>query len=558
MRAVRGAFALPRVEPRLGAVRRSSSGVLRLQVPTGVEHRERRPAKPSERMRLLVVEDNPLDVELLAEYLAADGFACDLSTVPRLAQAERELQEGAFDLILLDLRLPDGEKLEALARVLAAAKAAPIVVLTGLDDERLAHDCLEAGADDYIEKGKLSPQVLRRAVGHALARSRARELRRNLEHADRLATVGKLAAGIAHEVNNPAALVRTNLEIMLESLRDVRAELAPSAVPAIDDLITMTRENLAGMERIVTIVRELGAFSRVESDRVEWVDLSDISRRTCSMLANEIRHRARLVLDLRSVPPIAAEPGKLTQVLVNLLVNAAHAIPAGAVGEHEVRVSTEGFEDHLVLAVEDTGCGIGPLEIERIFEPFFTTKARGEGTGLGLSIAAEIVAQFGGEIRVTSEVGRGTKFEVLLPSNTGLTVTRTTVPTPAGSGQGRRRVLLVDDEVGLAAALRRSLSRYHDVVVAHGGAQALALLEEDATFSAVLCDLMMPGLDGTDVHAALRERFPAMARRFAVLSGGAFTERATRFVEESGVTVVAKPASLARLLAVIDDLAARE
>jgi CheY-like chemotaxis protein len=207
----------------------------------------------------------------------------------------------------------------------------------------------------------------------------------------------------------------------------------------------------------------------------------------------------------------------------------------------------------VVIEVADTGSGMLPRVRERIFEPFFSTKKAGEGTGLGLSVSADIVSGFGGSIEVASENGEGSRFFVVLPRHAegwhGPEKAATTRPPMA---LARKRVLLVDDEPQVLTALERSLRSVHDVTIAASGREAISLLERDAQFDVVLCDLTMPDVDGVAVFADIQARFPHLASRFVAVTGGAITERAAVFTETSGTRVVSKPMSPDLLLRTID------
>jgi signal transduction histidine kinase len=511
-----------------------------------------------------LVEDQLGDAELIAELLndgdAAGRFA--LERVGFLRDAVAALP-GMFDLILLDLRLPDGEGLDALRQVADAAGLTPTVVLTGMEDVELARACLESGAEDYIGKAELSERTLIRAMDYALARSKAQELRRRLEHSNRLAAIGQLAAGVAHEVNNPAAFILANTNDLMRGVSDLRrlaSDSAPGsptftgeATTILDELDAMLRDNLSGIERIIELVRDLGVFSRVEDDAFSLVDVAELCRKSANLVAHQVRHRARLELDLRPTPPVAADPRKLGQVVVNLVINAAHAIAPGSIDANTIRIETGIREDMVVMAVTDTGCGISEHLLERIFTPFFSTKVQGEGTGLGLSICAEIVERLGGRIDVTSRIDEGSRFEVLLPVAQGA---RLAAPGPSIEdrtiSRSHARVLLIDDEVSLLRAVGRGLRRHHEVVEASSGERALAILETDRKFDVILCDLMMPGIDGIDVVERLREHIPALAERVVVVSGGAVTPRASDFLAQANLRVLEKPALLRDILDVID------
>jgi C4-dicarboxylate-specific signal transduction histidine kinase len=247
-------------------------------------------------------------------------------------------------------------------------------------------------------------------------------LRNRLLTSARLAAVGQLAAGIAHEINNPLAYIGANLRTLreqwlglAEAWRAGEGKLALEEV--FEDGVAMLDESLEGVDRTAAIVRDVRVFSHSGGDSRERLDPNELVERALRVAEPHVRHRARIERALGDVPPVEGSRRELEQVLLNLLINAGQAIRPG--DEGVVRVSTRRRGDEVEIAVADNGCGIPPDVIERIFDPFFTTKAVGEGTGLGLSISHEIVRRHGGRLRVDSTVGRGTDVGVLLPAASG-------------------------------------------------------------------------------------------------------------------------------------------
>jgi PAS domain S-box-containing protein len=235
-----------------------------------------------------------------------------------------------------------------------------------------------------------------------------RAFQAQLLFADRMASMGRLAAGVAHEINNPLSFILANLSFLSGELEKGR--------PVDHQLLQALEDTRLGAQRVREIVRGLKAFSRPDERRDQVVDVREVLRFSLALAQNEIRHRARLVLDLREVPPVAGSGDRLGQVFVNLLINAAQAIEEGHSGENELRVTSRLSEDGRVLVeVSDTGCGIPAHVLPHIFDPFFTTKPAEVATGLGLSICHGIVTGLGGEINVRSEEGQGSAFSVLLP-----------------------------------------------------------------------------------------------------------------------------------------------
>jgi PAS domain S-box-containing protein len=378
----------------------------------------------------------------------------------------------------------------------------------------------------------------------------ARDLtdRRRAEAAERLAAVGTLAAGMAHEINNPLTFVSANLGCAREALA------ARAAEPELAEALQALDEAAEGTRRIARIIRDLGIVSRSRRDGRRAVNVHEEIGGAAKLAEHEIRHRARLVLRLDPVPPILASEFQLGQVVLNLLVNAAHAIPEGAAAANEIRVvSRTGPDGQAIVEVSDTGAGIPPELGRRVFEPFFTTKPPGQGTGLGLSVCHGIVSGLGGRIELESEPGRGALFRVVLPP-----APDEEHPAPAprrAASAARARILLVDDEPLIGSTVRRVLAD-HEVEVLTDARAALARLVAGERFDVILCDLMMPDLTGMDLHEALTRAAPAVAGRMVFITGGAFTERARRFLERSDLPRIEKPFAPATLREAVDALLA--
>ncbi|MDD5330692.1 MAG: ATP-binding protein [Sulfuricella sp.] len=250
---------------------------------------------------------------------------------------------------------------------------------------------------------------------------------RQLYQAEKLASIGQLAAGVAHEINNPIGFIRSNLS----TARQYLSKLEPLAVPvkagdmarcravweqgdldfALEDFASLLRESLDGADRVTRIVADLKGFSNVDKAEEEVVDLNDNIRFAANVVAGQIKGKAELVLELGALPRILCLPGHLNQVLLNLLINAAQAIQ----DKGRITMQSEAAGGEIRIRVSDTGCGIPAGNLERIFEPFFTTREVGSGTGLGLTVSRDIVQAHGGRIEVESEEGTGTTFTVILP-----------------------------------------------------------------------------------------------------------------------------------------------
>jgi CheY-like chemotaxis protein len=345
-----------------------------------------------------------------------------------------------------------------------------------------------------------------------------------------------LAAGVAHEVNNPLAAVLANLEFVLGMLGplagvDPRVERALAAIVDAADAAARIRD----------VTRDLRVFARADSDqRTPAVELATVLDAAIRIAQNEIRHRARLVREFVSSPVVAVDEPRLTQVFVNLLVNAAHAIPEGRADQHTIVVRLGADQQgRAVVDVVDDGEGMTAEVRARIFEPFFTTKPAGFGTGLGLAICRRIVEAHGGEIDVESTPGAGTRVRVVLPATLAQRVAVERAPEPPSTA--RSRILVVDDDAVVASAVARILEADHVVDVATSSNDALDRIRAGARYDAIVCDVMMPNTTGMECHAEIERLDPALARRMVFVTGGAFTPAAQAFLERAQNPKLEKP-----------------
>ncbi len=378
---------------------------------------------------------------------------------------------------------------------------------------------------------------------------------------DRMIAVGTLAAGVAHEINNPLAYVTSNIEFVASELAALTAPVGPdrdggevTIAPRITELLRALKEAHTGADRVSSIVRDLRVFSREESGAEVTLDLVQVIDSAINIAWNEVRHRSRLVRDFGTVPAILGSQGKLGQVVVNLVVNAAQAIPEGHAEENEIRVATyTDARGWAVLEVTDTGSGIPPELRSRLFDPFFTTKPPGQGTGLGLSICQGIVRAHRGEITFDFTGTRGTTVRVEFPPGPPGRERRS-IPAPPRTRTDetrRMRLLVVDDEPLVARALERSLRAMFDVTTASSGAEALARIAAEPAFDGLLCDLMMPTMTGMQLHEEILRRSPQLAEQMVFITGGAFTPEAQAFLERVPNARVEKPYEVASLRAVL-------
>ncbi len=362
------------------------------------------------------------------------------------------------------------------------------------------------------------------------------ELQEQLTRSQRLAALGTLAAGVAHEINNPLTTISLTLDLLESTL--ARAALAPLERTALRELGEELRD---ATNRVARIVGDLRMFSHSSSDDEGPAELQDVLEAAIRISAHALRHHAKLERDLPGQLRVVGAAGRLEQVFVNLLINAAQALPSGN-PTNTIRLRAYPTEpDTVVVEVTDNGPGIARELVPHLFDPFFTTKAPGEGTGLGLAISHSIVAGCGGRIEVDTEVGRGTTMRVILQREQSASV-----PT-GGPKAGPRlpspkaRVLVIDDEPALGALLKRILEDRHEVDFETVPHSALARLLRGERYDVVLCDVNMPGMTGLDLHERAIAAIPELRTRFAFTTGGLSSPAARERLAASGVPVLAKP-----------------
>ena len=529
-------------------------------------------------LQVLLVEDSEDDAFFVTRALESYGFEVTSERVDTSPELRDALEKRDWDIILSDYSMPEFDAMAALEVVQAShQKGVPFIIVSGAIGEETAVTAMKAGVHDYVLKSKLERlgPAVEREMRAARDRAQGEALERRLMHADRLAAIGQLAAGVAHEINNPLAFIIGNIEILGEHVATMRAlieacqratsaseseeldeirELLGTGDPehALYDMHEIRMASMSGAERIASIVRDLRTFARIENDDVEMVKINEVVNTACNMVENTIRHKATLERELGEVPRFPGDRNKLTQTVVNLLVNAAQAVEDGDAAENRVMVTTRCDGTIVTLTVEDTGSGIPEVLRKQIFEPFFTTKSRDEGTGLGLALCADIIRKHRGQITVDSEPDKGTCFTLRIPLATGLRPTRR-----RDDGEGDEevetsaRILIVDDEPEVLQMYQRMLESEHEITSAGGGQEALDILRKDQNFDIILCDLMMPQVDGLMVYREVSERWQPLAERIVFITGGVFTARMNDFVANIGNRVLEKPISLKRLRRVV-------
>ena len=398
-----------------------------------------------------------------------------------------------------------------------------------------------------------------------------KRMQAHLAQSDRLASVGLLAAGVAHEINNPLTYVLYNARQLADALPRLAEGLdramdgqQPAAVAALQgeleaalgqtdlaELCQMAAETRKGVEQVRDIVRDLNTFSRVDGQQPTPVQLNDVVRSAVNMARNQIKHRARLALELGQVPPVLGHDGRLSQVFLNLLVNAAQAIDHGAVKQNKITVRSWCDGQQARVEVADSGRGINADHLEHLFEPFWSTKERGAGAGLGLSICHNIVDGYGGRIEVSSVQGQGSSFVVCLPLAPQQAQVAEAGANSRQEPPRRCRLLVIDDDPDVAQVMQRWLSQEHEVLLARSGREGQRMLQQDQAFDVILCDLMMPDLSGAELYCWLEQSWPELVRRVVLITGGAFSPPSRQLLQRVDNTLLQKPFEQAQLDAAI-------
>jgi PAS domain S-box-containing protein len=395
------------------------------------------------------------------------------------------------------------------------------------------------GSSIFVEISALEVDFAGSPAQLSIARdcTERKALEARLMASDRMASIGTLAAGIAHEINNPLAYLKANLEVISEELEHAFPSvlLRGAVVDALD-----------GATRVQDIIKGVRTFSRVEDEKRQPIEIGRAVQLALRMTAAELRHRCRVVERYGPVPTVLGSESRLGQVFINLLINAAHAMPTGTIDNEILVITSTDERGDAVIEIRDSGCGMAPEVVKRAFDPFFTTKDVGKGTGLGLSICHGIIHSLGGTIVAESAVGVGTTLRITLPA-------ATVAPAPVRStrldviASPRLAVLVIDDDEKLLASIGRTLKKEHEVSLASSPTEGLAFLEQGQRFDVILCDLMMPEITGMELYDTIEALIPEQARQMLFMTGGTFTEQAAKFLERSSIRWLEKPFETAEL-----------
>jgi signal transduction histidine kinase len=502
----------------------------------------------------MLVEDDQ-DIGLaLTTLLQGKGYSVDHCSDG--SEALRHLRTAAAvpDLILLDLMMPhmNGWEFRVEQRRDPEWASVPVVVMSA--DRSAQASAIDA--DGYIAKPIDPPVLLDTIEGVLTSRERSNVDAYGAE-LDRMNALGVLAAGLAHEINNPLAFVVCSLEVAQRKCARLEAELPGELHEHVQALSRAIGQVQHGAERIANVVRDVATFARPNTEQVVPMNVQEVLESSLRLVANEIRHHAQLERTYEPVPPVMANPARLGQVFINLLINAVHSLGEADAQHAVIGVDIRASEDgQVVVSVSDTGVGISAHLVGKIFDPFFSTKPIGAGMGMGLAICRRLISSMNGSIRVESTPGHGSTFFVTLPS-AGLGSERKGTPTPPPgaapfSTTDKASLLIIDDEVMMIDVLRLLLEDYYEVTTFSSARAALKALMSGKTFDVVLCDVMMPEMTGTDLYAEIARQRPDLTSRFIFMTGGTFSERARAFLESLDTPPISKPFRLDQVRAAVE------
>ena len=630
---------------------------------------------------VLVVERSAAEADSLMRELSRSEWLVDHAVVYNESQLIQELTNRSWDLVISDYTMPGMSALSVLNTVKSADESLPFICVSGTAGEEAAVTVLQAGADDFLVKGKLARLGL--AIERALREASERKARREAESAvqrseerlravvesmgdtvftvdlefrhdrifgrratpvgfastrllgrtpaeiwnptladamqgalrralagertlhewsvdlpdttlhfqtclsalksesgrtigvvgterdvtlqkltdarllaaDRMASVGMLASGIAHEIKNPLAALSANVELALGEASNVCANTSGAERRALQRLLAELSDADECSGRIRHVVHDLDILTRTDSLPSTPVDLNTILDTALRITANQVRHSATIERNFSEVPAVLGDEARLGQLFRNLIMNAVASIPSGDAATNRITITTHiGTAHRVIVDIADTGRGMDPNVARRLFSALFTTKPLGPGIGLGLAICHRIVSSLGGRISARSSPGEGSIFRVELPSAPHDAPVVSATPTqakPRPSDLRRGRLLIIDDDRLVLKMLTRLFEKDHETVSTASASDALQIIVDQGPFDLIFCDLMMPNTNGMTFFEKLTKNSPQQADRVIFITGGAFSAEAQRFLEGVPNAHVAKPFDLDAVRALV-------
>lgn len=411
-------------------------------------------------MKLLIVDDSRLNRTMAKNYINASDLDIEIIEASSGEEAIISVETEEIDIILLDIIMPGIDGVETLKwlKNSEAHKHIKVIMFTNLSEKTLLQSCFDIGASDFIQKPIEPIEFIARIK--SISKQRQLEMdtwdyideinkqktiisdvNMHMLHQEKMASVGQLAAGVAHEINNPLGFISSNFKMLNEYIKkfievyhqfieDSKIEdytktnasiKSEDFIDMIEDIHELFEETGIGVERVSNIVKSLRNFSRIDStNAAEPYDVNQGLRDTLIIANNNIKYSAKVCTNFQTVAMVNANSSQINQVFLNLLINAAYAISQKYKNElGEICINTFEKEGHVVVEIIDTGCGMTQETLRDLFNPFFTTKPVGEGTGLGLSISYDIVVnKHKGRLEASSTLNEGTTFQMWLPINT--------------------------------------------------------------------------------------------------------------------------------------------
>lgn len=511
-------------------------------------------------MKVLLVEDNPGDIKLIQDMLTDVGQieqthrTFHLHCVNSLSDALGFLEKEEIDVILLDLFVKNSHGLETLKGFYQKVPWAPIVILSGLDDEASADQTVRDGAQDYLIKNELNANLLIRSMRYAIERKHIQiekdKIQAQLLQAQKMEAIGILTGGIAHDFNNLITAVRGC------------ADMAIQRIDQSDPSYFELKEIQMAAKKASNLTRQMLIFSRKHPIKFEFICLNQLVEDMLKMLHHMIGEDIEIVTDLEpDLSTVTADQSTMEQVIMNLTINARDAMPDGG----KLTIRTDNIEinkelcrtmpeskpgEYVRLIITDTGVGIDEKTMQRIYEPFFSTKGRGKGTGLGLSVVYGIVKEHKGWITIDSEIQKGTSCQIFIPAvhvkpEYKREEMRKSLEVLRGQGQN---ILLVEDEDSVRRFAERALTGngYH-VFAASNASEALEIYKnKKEEFHLIISDVVLPDINGLDLIHQLLTKNP----KLNVLLSSGYTDHRShqRMIEKEGYQFLKKPYAYLELL----------
>lgn len=493
-------------------------------------------------VNLLVIEDNPADADLIQEYLSSVvEFNSNLFCVRTLEEAKKFLHNNHVHVVLLDLSLPDSRGVETVREVIGSLESATAIVLTSLDDKKVALAAIECGAQDYLLKGAIDSEVLSRVIRFSLQRikwhNKMNEIQSQLYQAQKMDSIGRLAGGVAHDFNNQLGIIKIICSIIKSNL-----DADHPVINYITQIETVT-------DRSTSLTKRLLAFSRIQPLELATISLNDLINENKKLVGHLLGEDITIRMDLDDDAYINVDPGLMAQALMNLAINAKDAMPDGGQLEFTTKIL---HNNQVLLNVTDNGIGMSEEVVSKIFEPFYTTKEVGKGTGLGLSMVMGIVQQSGGDIKVKSALGKGTTFSITFPTVEAVKEDSQKPLEDKDTSGNRETILLVDDEPSLREVMQEFLTLHqYEVLVAADGVEALKIIQDKTKkIGLLITDVRMPKMGGAELVEKARVYQPDIKVLF---TSGYIHETTDERIDLKKVSFLPKPASSKDLLKKVKD-----